>query len=198
MRDTTIADDVEFFRQVLRDPALQDALKRHALAPDPTTPAASIHNAVLIFCKTSWVLPLLAGQDKTLQIHWEARTRHEFRLDVALDPYEGSIEKKPDLAQSLRPVLDFKADLFQRLRREILDDAEARTRLGANTSHLPAATAIRAQTVAKFDRDLSADPTASRSAQFFVEVIEALTPLVDHIAAESWKALTEHEKENHL
>lgn len=86
------ADDELFFERVKAQPVLLETLQRYALNRLVIRP--SRHNSVLGITKEAWTLPRLAGQTRSLNVHFEARNRHEFRLELGLDPYIANASMK--------------------------------------------------------------------------------------------------------
>lgn len=171
--------DEAFFADVRQEPHLLDVLSKHGFGPPHVF--SSQHNSVFLLTKDAWTLPALAGQCRTLNIHFEARDRCSFRLDIGLEPYEGNIEAKPDLFCALKPTLERKAKLTGALRDMIMNAASLPASVRSSIKHLPAAGKTRTQTVVKFASDLPTSPTPSQSARFFAQVIEAIAPLVENV-----------------
>src|SRR6185503_4064519 len=93
------ADD-KFFEAVAREAAWMDVRAR--LSFDEQRILPSQRNSVLLLTRKAWYLPALPGQSKVLNVHFEARRRDELRLEIAIDPYEGNVESKPDLYRKVK------------------------------------------------------------------------------------------------
>ena len=179
---TDIKDaDQQFFHAVVREPALRRALEARGFS----TPliAAAQHNAILILTRRGWTLPRPSAHARTLNVHFEARTRSEFRLEVGPDPWIGGLDRKPEIKQEMAPVLARRARIMDALRSRLLNARDLPQGVEVNTRNLLRAEATAAHTVVKFKGGLPADPTPAQAAHFFVAVIEAVMPIVNEILA---------------
>ncbi|MCW3055031.1 MAG: hypothetical protein JWN14_4201 [Chthonomonadales bacterium] len=171
------ADDAQFFERVKAQPVLQETLQRHALNKLVIRP--SQHNSVLGITKQEWTLPRLTGQSRSLNVHFEARNRHEFRLELGLDPYIGNVEDKPELFRELQPVLAQKTRLLERLRTLLQKATTLPAHVDIVMTGLLAPDKTRAHTIVRFTGNLPTDPAPEQSARFFAEVIEAIAPMIE-------------------
>jgi hypothetical protein len=169
--------DKQFFEIVQVQSTLEATLKRLGLTRQ--TIRASQRNAVFGITKPEWTLSSLKGQSRSLNVHFEARNRHEFRLELGLDPYIGNVEEKPELFRELQPILAQKARLMERLRVLLKDTTTLPAYIEIVMTDLLAPDKTRAHTIVRFTGNLPTDPSPKQSALFFSEVIEAITPSVE-------------------
>ena len=129
------AEDEKFFSAVTREPLIEGIQRKEIFE---VRVEKRPHNMVLVIYKQAWILPETLVKDWTKHVHFEAaRKRNEFRLDVVLHPYEGSIEKKPELLHKIKTVLTVKATILAGLRAKILDsDSPEICKLNPTDTHL--------------------------------------------------------------
>ena len=180
-----IKADTLFFEEVQRQKTLQEALARYGFTRQEAGPRQ--HNSVLIITKEEWTLPRIEGQTKSLNVHFEARTRNGFRLEIGLDPYEGKVEHKPDLLQKIQPILAEKTRLLRKLRDLISNASSLPAHIQTSEKYLFAPEAIKSHTILKFIGNLPVDPSRVEAAKFFAEVIDAIAPMVDDNLADNTK-----------
>ncbi len=184
MRTKTEAKAVDqaFFMAVMDESAMQRVLDQHEL--DQIYLGPSQYNSILVLTKETWTLPYFHLMPKTLNIHFEARKPNEFRLEVGLEPYEGNIENKLELWNTLQPVLMLKAQIVAALRTRILGDPVT-SPVHPTTNGLPSPEATRSHTAVKFVSHLPETLTPSQAASFYAAVITAAAPIVEAVVISS-------------
>jgi hypothetical protein len=154
-----VEQDEKFFETVIKREPLRSLMRNQKiLTCFPKTGLG--RNAVLLLYKDGWIIPNPPVPDATIRLHFEARTPGEFRLEVEVYPYVGSLNKKPELERQMARALTLKADALRSLRQEVISDDALREALGANTERLPDPGRTETQTAVKFSRGLPRDCSA--------------------------------------
>ncbi len=167
--------DDSFLRQVAATPTFQTTLTANGLSA-PYFGIAT-YNAVMIISRPDWTIHVPAC-DHSVNVHFEARARNEFRLEVGPEPYVDSLDKKPELLQRLLPVLAARAEIMDSLREQLQKNGSLPANITVTSSRLLASKAIRAHTIVKFTSGLPAEPTQEQTAAFHAGVINSVTPIV--------------------
>lgn len=176
LQDWISSDDRPFFRKVIEQREMVDALEEFKLE-------ASVYGTILgrnegmQITKLDWTLPPPVNAKKThgVNVHFESTKRGYLNLHVELDPYETNLDSKPELAEQV----SLKSQVLTSLRQRIIDLAEDNPALGATTKHLrnpewPSTLCA----VSFYPSDPMVEQDHDKCGKFFAAVIEGVAPMV--------------------
>jgi hypothetical protein len=171
-------EDDYFFHVVATEPAFVRAL--HKFGFSPAWFGIAVGNAVMGISRPNWTIYVPASRH-SLNIHFEARTRNEYRIEIGPEPYVSKLDKKPEIKEQFSALLKRRADIMDVLRDRLLKYRGLPNNIIVSRANLLDADKTAAHTVVKFLSALPADPSPAQSAAFFVQVIEIVTPIVDEV-----------------
>jgi hypothetical protein len=168
-------DDQRFFRLVSLEGKFPSS--RRELGFGEPIFGLSLGNAVMLFSRPDWHIPV-PESEWMLQIHFEARRRNEFRLEVGPEPYVSSLDSKPDLKRKFGPLLMKKALIMDALRIVLLAAHRLPNGIEVTRQNLLDPSRTASHTIVKFVSDLPDRPTVSQAADFYRHTVETVTPIV--------------------
>ena len=180
--------DKEFFQAVSEEPLLARFLASDEWAPGHVYGPIHGRNAGLKVWKHAWRLSHLWPEEETVEVHFESRHRGRLQVDVEIYPYEGSIDKDSARLKALEGQLQLKRRLLTAIRNTVIRDSALCVSLGATTARLRDPDVVSTLGAVQFECDGDVADSPSAAAIYYVQVIQAVTPIIDQAVTAATRA----------
>jgi hypothetical protein len=173
--------DQLFFDEVQATYTIRDLMKQFGLLGE-TSGSVLGRNELLQLWKPDWVVEVSSGSPEKVGVHFEARARGRLQVDVEIDPYEGSLKKKPERLAQLKRHIALKGAINQAIRDTFSADKTLAERLGANQKRLSNPDDPATCGAVRFDRpQVSTKCSVDECAAFYAEILSEVTPIIDAV-----------------
>ena len=139
-------------------------------------------NELLQLWKPDWVVEVPGGSPEKGGVHFEARARGRLQVDVEIDPYEGSLKKKPERLELLQRHIALKGAINRAIRDALSADKALAERLGANQKRLGKPDDPATCGAVRFDRpEIGVECSVDECAAFYAEILSEVSPIIDGV-----------------